>query len=373
MSTSPIRVLAVETSRWKRDVRGIGRYVTIVLHEMARARPELRFVLFAKNEADRRVIAARAESDTALRGRAEVRLLRELPRTEADVFWYPWNAIIVKPRAGAIVVTLHDVAPMAVPDPRWTGVFKNLRAKWRYQEVARLATRVIAISDFTAREVERYLGIGRDRMDVVLDGGDGGTLPDPSRDADALARLGVTGRYVLAVGAGDRRKNFPLLREVMREVAATRPDVRLVSAGPPRKGKSAPPQRWELPVGFVSDEDLWTLYRNAAVFVMTSRYEGFGLPIIEAMRAGAPVVCTGAASLPEVGGDAAQYVPVDDRAAMVTAISAVLDDPGRAAAMRAASLAQAAGFFTWAQCGAATLAALDAAAATAAAASPRPR
>ena len=103
-----------------------------------------------------------------------------------------------KARVGAMVVTLQDVAPLAMPDPRWSRWFKNARAKWRYREVARLATHVIAISEFSAREAHRHLGIPYDRMTVVLDGGDFGAPPDAAGDAAALES-----QVVAAIRAGD--------------------------------------------------------------------------------------------------------------------------------------------------------------------------
>jgi glycosyltransferase involved in cell wall biosynthesis len=344
-------------------VRGIGRYVAALLPRIATARRELSIILFATDSRDAATLGARTAAEPALTGRVEVRLLRELPRTTADVFWYPWNAIITKPRAGAIVVTVHDVAPIALADPRWTRWLKNRRARRRYEEVARLATRVPTISEFSAREAERWLGIGRDRLRVTRIGGDFGTPSDPARDAEALQRLGITKPFLLTVGAADRRKNFGMLQRAMPRVRAAHPDLTLVLAGPRRKGSAQDPlQSWEHAAGFVSDDDLWSLYRSAELFVFPSRYEGFGLPVIEAMRVGAAVVCTNSSSLPEVGGDAVAYVPSDDADALASTITAILDDRARQHAMRAASRAHWERCMTWDDTARATLAVLDEAA-----------
>lgn len=364
MNATPVRVLAVESSRWARDIRGIGRYVNALLPRIAAARPELRIILFAKDARDATVLSERTDAEPRLRGRVELRLLRELPRTEADVFWYPWNAIITKPRRGAIVVTIHDVAPIAFADPRWSRWIKNLRARLRYEEVARLATRIVTISDFSAREAQRYLGIPRDRIRTALIGADFGEPSDPARDTEALARLGITRPFLLTVGAADRRKNFAMLQRAMHTLRAAHPELTLVMAGPRRKGSAQDPlQPWERSAGFVSDEDLWTLYRSAELFVFPSLYEGFGLPVIEAMRVGAAVVSTDAASLPEVGGSAAAYVKADDSAALAATITAILADPERQRAMREASRVHAAQFTTWVDTARETLAVFDEAAA----------
>lgn len=358
----PVRHLAIESSRWPRDVRGIGRYFSILLPRIATLRPGLRFTLFCANGKDRATLEARLAASAALQGRAEVRPLRELRRTDAEVFWYPWNAIIHRPTRGAIVVTVHDVAPLAFPDPRWTRVLRNLRWRGRYREVARRATLIVAVSNFTAHEMERLLGVRRGRLHVIPLGGDDGVLPDPARDAEALERLGVRRPFVLAVGAADRRKNVAMLQRAMQLVHARVPAVTLVWAGPRKASRTERPlPPWEHAAGFVSDEDLWTLYRRAEVFVMPSRYEGFGLPVLEAMRVGTPVVSSDAASLTEVGGAAAQYVSADDAAGMANAICGVLGDASRAQAMRDTGFAQVARF-TWAESARRTLAVFDAAA-----------
>lgn len=358
-----MRHLAIECSRWLRDRRGIGRYFSILLPRIATLRPELCFTLFSANARDRRTLEARVAASAVLRGRADVRVLGELRRTDAEVFWYPWNAIVHRPTRGAIVVTVHDVGPLAFPDPRWTRVLRNFRWRVRYREIARIATLIVADSEFTAHEVERLLGVQRDRMHVVPLGADEGALPDPARDAGALERLGVRRPFVLAVGAADRRKNAAMLQQAMQVVHARYPTATLVWAGPRKASRTQRPlPTWEHEAGFVSDDDLWTLYRSAELFVMPSRYEGFGLPVLEAMRAGTPVVSTDAASLTEVGGAAAQYVSTDDSAEMADGICGVLSDASRAQAMRDAGFAHVARF-TWAETARRTVAAFDAAAA----------
>ena len=114
---------------------------------LAAARPELRLILFARTGADAEVLRGRVNAEPALRGRAEVKLLRELPTTTADVFWYPWNAIITKARVGAMVVTLHDVAVGGV-----TGDDRTARAAFTAS-----ATTDRSGWDFAAQEFEVQL------------------------------------------------------------------------------------------------------------------------------------------------------------------------------------------------------------------------
>jgi glycosyltransferase involved in cell wall biosynthesis len=224
---------------------------------------------------------------------------------------------------------------------------------------------VLAISQFTRDESHRVLGVPLERIRVTLLAADDLRIPAAERDAEALARLGVTKPYVLAVGAADRRKNLGLLERAMPRVAERFPDVTLVLAGPRRRSsRGVRDPAWQRTLGFVSDEDLMTLYRCARVVVAPSSYEGFGLPVLEAMQLGAPVIAARATSLPEAGGDAAVYVEPEDDAALATEIGRVLADDAVHRAMREASLAQSARF-SWDETAQRTLAAFDDAVATA--------
>jgi len=285
--------------------------------------------------------------------------LRRLDRVRADVFWYPWNVSLPAPRRGVVVATIQDVAPLVLPDPRRRKWLKNFRWRRRYTFTARRANMILAISSFTRDEVHRVLGVPRERIRVTLLAADDLRIPPAERDAETLTRLGVRAPFVLAVGAGDRRKNLGLLERAMPRVVDVYPKATLVLAGPRRgSGHARLDPAWQRTLGFVSDDDLMTLYRCARVVVAPSRYEGFGLPVLEAMQLGAPVIAARATSLPEAGGDAAVYVEPDDDASLAREIGCVLADDAVHASMRSASLAQSARF-TWDETARLTLAAFD--------------
>jgi alpha-1,3-rhamnosyl/mannosyltransferase len=167
---------------------------------------------------------------------------------------------------------------------------------------------------------------------------------------------------MLTVGAADRRKNLRVLERAMPAVVAKHPDVMLALAGPRRKDRAAPVDPpWQRTLGFVSDDDLVTLYRRATALVAPTSYEGFGLPVLEAMRLGTPVICSRASSLPEVAGTAALWVEPRDEAQLAEAICQVLDDADLRARMRDASLRQAA-LFSWDETARLTLTAFEEAA-----------
>jgi len=277
---------------------------------------------------------------------------------KADLFWYPWNVSLPAPRRGVVVATIQDVAPLVLPDPRRRKWLKNLRWRRRYRFTAKRADLLLAISRFTRDEVHRVLGVPLDRMRVTLLAADDLRIPPADRDAAALARLGVTTPYVLSVGAGDRRKNLALLERAMPRVAESFPEATLVLAGPRRGGAGGRGPTWQRTLGFVSDDDLMTLYRCARVVVAPSSYEGFGLPALEAMQLGAPGIAARATSLPEAGGDAAVYVEPEDDTALAREIGRVLSDDSVYSAMREASLAQSARF-SWDETAQRTLAAFD--------------
>ena len=362
----PPMVLAVEATRFLREVRGIGRYVRALLPRLVALRPTLRLVLFVKRPRDIDPVQAMLGELPGLRGRVEVRPVREMSRFEADVYWYPWNTASPTPARGAVVATVHDIVPIAHPDPRWRGWQKNLRWRRRYGATAARAALIVADSQFTADEVHRMLGVPYERMRVVLLAADDFPIPPAANDAAMLERLGVRTPYVLAVGAADRRKNLALLERAMSAVVQKHPDLTLVLAGPRREDQAeAPDAEWRKTLGFVSEEELAALYRRAAVLVMPSTYEGFGLPVLEAMRLGTPVISAHSSSLPEVGGDAAMWVDASDDVDLANKIGVIVSDAHVSAAMRAASLKRAA-CFSWDDTARQTLAAFDEAATLAA-------
>lgn len=361
-------VVAVEATRLRREVRGIGRYVRALLPRLVAQRSGLRIVLFVKRARDIEPVRALVEELPGLRGRVEVRAVREMSRFKADVHWYPWNTASPTPSHGAVVATMHDIVPIAHPDPRWRGWQKNLRWRRRYSATAERATLIIADSQFTADEIHRMLAVPHERMRVVLLAADDVAMTPDMNDADTLGRLGVCAPYVLAVGAADRRKNLALLDRAMPAVIAGHPELTLVLAGPRREDHAATVAcAWRKTLGFVTEDELAALYRGASVLVMPSTYEGFGLPVLEAMRAGIPVICARSSSLPEVGGDAAMWVDAADDVDLAKKISLVVGDACVNAAMRAASL-QRASSFSWDTTARQTLATFDEAMAMA----PRP-
>jgi len=343
--TEPL-VVAVEASRLAQEVRGIGREVWALLPRLLHHRPSLRLVLLIRRAGDADVLRRRLDELGAPLDRVTFEALGRIDRVRASLFWYPWNVSLPAPRRGVVVATIQDVAPLVLPDPRRRKFLKNLRWRRRYRFTAKRADMILAISRFTRDEVHRVLGVPLERIRVTLLAADDLRIPPAERDAPALARLGVTKPYVLAVGAADRRKNLGLLDRAMPRVAERFPEATLVLAGPRRRmARSGQEPAWQRTLGFVSDEDLMTLYRCARVVVAPSSYEGFGLPALEAMAAGVPVVVSDAPALVEVTGGAALVAARDDPAALARALAEAVDPSGRAE--RIAAGRRRAGHYSW--------------------------
>ena len=214
------------------------------------------------------------------------------------------------------VVTIHDVVPL--DHPEWLN--RRFAAWYRYliPRLARRVRQVIAVSDFTRQRLIAHSGIGADKITVIHSGVDARFQPQsPQAIAAARASLQLPpGRYVLAVGSLEPRKNLGRLLQAWAQLLPQLPpDLWLVLAG--AKGKSLVfadvPELRQLPErvhlsGYVPDELLPTLYAGAEIFVYPSVYEGFGLPPLEAMACGTPVIIGNRASLPEVVGDSGMLV-----------------------------------------------------------------
>jgi glycosyltransferase involved in cell wall biosynthesis len=317
--------VGVEASRLARETRGIGRYVRALLPELAVADPSIRFTCFAKDRGDVAELTAVLGALHFLSGRFDVLPLDALATTRTDLTWFPWNVVRPEPPAGPVVLTTHDIVPVALPDTRWHAF--RTRWKWRrlYERSVQRATRILADSAFTRDELIAKLGADPAQVHVALLGGDDMVAEAHYDRPAALARWAISRPFVLCVGADEPRKNLGVVRTAVRTLRARGLAVELVCVGPRKRALIDSDGVREL--GFVSEQELSTLYAEAAALVIPSTYEGFGLPLLEAMRAGTPAICARAASLPEVGGDAVMYVAPQDTRAIASAIERCALDP----------------------------------------------
>jgi glycosyltransferase involved in cell wall biosynthesis len=219
-----------------------------------------------------------------------------------------------------LVVTLHDLIPWAWGGPRMRGErFRNLAAF----RLLRRADAVIAVSDATAEDAARLHVATRKRLRVIAEAADPAFWPREGASQRVKERHGIDGSYLLFVGALDARKDPTSLLAAWAVARRSRPQLQLVIVGAP--GRQAPSSmNGALMLGQVAGEDLADLYSAAGCLVFPSRYEGFGLPCLEAMSCGCPVAAFRNSSIPEVVGDAGMLVPDGDAAALGEAAAAMI-------------------------------------------------
>jgi len=250
-----------------------------------------------------------------------------------------------------VVVTLHDLIPWVAGGWRMLGE----RSRWWIGRLLlRRADVVIAPSESTALDARNVAGVPEDRLVVIPEGVAAGFVPAEGAFSRVAERHGITKPYLVFVGALDARKDpGGLLRswEVAKRAGA---DVDLVIAG--AGSRQAPADLGTAyRLGYLDHQALVDLYTAATCMLFPSRYEGFGLPILEAMACGCPVVTYQNSSLPEVAGDAAVLVADGDFEAMGRAAAEIALDPDRAAKLRKAGLARAREF-SWRKAAQATIA-----------------
>lgn len=252
---------------------------------------------------------------------------------EVDVVYCPAESY-VPTRKAKLVCTIHDVAGFEET------LYPNTRsrrwhcAKWRvlFRSMARHAEAIVTVSEFSATRIANFFPDLEGKLHVIYNAPHGvfgsDTLPDEEQRAQ---RLTGGAPFILVPGGLSLRKNAELILKAIPRLAKEFPDMKLVVAGSNDthyvKGLPASGASKVLLPGYVSDELLNALYQQAAVVWFPSRYEGFGMPVIEAMAAGAPVVASNIASIPEVAGSAALLCDVDDPEEHVEAIRSIVSSP----------------------------------------------
>ena len=354
-------------------VGGSEIYARQLIGALGAARPDVEFVVFCGREAapslraagwpanvsvhelpvrcavkPLRILAEQTLLPVAAR-RAGCDLLHSLGTTAPLAAWMP--SVVT------ILALIYEAHPETFPRAARTG----LRAI--VGPAARRATRVITISEAVKRDVVRILRVPAARVDAVLLGRGMPAEPVATPAAELRDRLGLgDARVVLCVSAALVHKNLPRLLEAFAALGPGAADTRLVLVGHAgrdleelrsRAGALGVADRVVF-TGWIGAADLEGLYALADCCAYPSLYEGFGMPVLEAMSRGVPLVCADATSLPEVAGDAALLFDPHDTAALTAALSRVLGDRALASSLRERGRARAA-LFTWEACAAGVL------------------
>ncbi|MDQ6730710.1 MAG: glycosyltransferase family 4 protein [Actinomycetota bacterium] len=331
-SGAPARpILLNQRAATRATITGVERWTAEVIPRLAALDPD-RYRVAEPPPRARQRAGAQAWEQFALPATAAL--------SRASLIFSPANlAPLAWPRN---VLVMHDAAVLRQP-----AAYSRAYRLWhRYAGLAaaRRAAAVITVSEFSRRELISLSQIAPERLEVIA----GGVSPAFTPGADhqrAGHRYGLSGPYVLTIATADRRKNLPALAITAQRLRAE--GIELVRAGDTRSYFAAEAASAGIrSVGYVDDADLPGLYAGARVFVLPSRYEGFGLTCLEAMACGVPVVAADRAALPETCGDAATLVDPDDGEAVADAVLAAAGDQALRAARRAAGLTRAASF-TW--------------------------
>jgi glycosyltransferase involved in cell wall biosynthesis len=328
---------------------GIGTYIRNIVPRVVRRLPNCRFLLLGSRD---RIAHRMSGADNhaivecgvrPLSTREQLQLPRYIPR-RIDVFWAThFNIPLVY--SGRLVATIHDIMPMATPElsgGRLHGLYTRvMTAALRYKRA-----RIISVSDFTASELARLARIPRDCVTTIHE------AADASWSRVAPRSNPRPRPYLLTVGLVKPHKNliallkaFDLLRERWPH------DLVIVGDRDRIVTRDTECERFALRfgdrvvfTGRVSDVEIEQYFAHADALVLPSLYEGFGLPAVEAMACGCPVVASRAASLPEVCGDAAQQFDPRNPADIAAAVSRCIGSPDERARMIEAGRRQAARF-----------------------------
>jgi glycosyltransferase involved in cell wall biosynthesis len=244
-------------------------------------------------------------------------------------------------------VVIHDAGVFSVPQAFSAGF--RLAYKVIHRGLVRSGAQILTVSEFSRSDLLRHLPFAQDRIQVLPESAE--HMLHAKADPSVLVRAGLQARpYVLAVSSMAAHKNFRLVLDAIATLDAPPFDVAIAGGANAKVfGTAGQVQsdhiKW---LGYVSDAELRALYEGAMCFVFPSVYEGFGIPPLEAMQCGCPVLAARAASIPEVCGDAALYFDPQDSRALAALLMKVAQDPSLRARMGQQGRARAQQF-TWAR------------------------
>lgn len=370
--------VGIDASSWGNE-RGFGRFTRSLVTALAARDRGFRYTLLFDTPPDRPVpegvsvvvagadrSMAAAASGAGARGGADMwTQSKAAARLGADVFFFPAHYSFF-PILSHVpkIVCIHDTIPERFPDlifpTRRNHLFwnaKTLLAKWQ-------ATRVMTVSEASAADIAALLKVRRDKIDVVTEGAEAVFRPIPDAGVRRAARtsygLPEGAPLLVYVGGFNRHKNVLRLIEAMPAIATACPDAHLAIVGRTtgerfwdnidelKAGASGDARTSDRIVftGEISDADMAKLLNAAQGLVMPSLWEGFGLPALEAMSCGTPVLAANRGSLPEVVGDAGLYFEPEDRAELAARAVELLTGPG-VQALLAKNALKRAGMFGW--------------------------
>jgi glycosyltransferase involved in cell wall biosynthesis len=366
-------LVGVDASRITRPRRtGTENYSLHVLRELLAQDGESAYRLYLSTELPDGLLKLTPRTDTKVirlpRLWTQLGLSREMLSDPPDVLFVPSHVLpLVNPERSVVVI--YDVGHRFFP--RAHGLFEWLYVEWAIRRHVRIATRLLTISEASKRDLVRLYGAEPARIDVAYPAVDARFKPASAADvARVRHRYGLAEQYILHLGTIKPRKNLPRLIRAFADARLPK-GTQLALGGMTTFGGGAvesairethTAERLRR-LSYVPDADLPALYSGAACVAIVSLYEGFGMPALEALACGAPLVIGNRGSLPEIGSDAAIVVDPLDVRSMREGLERVVHDADLAAELRKRGPRRAAEF-TWASAAQATHRALESAAGT---------
>ncbi|MBR0140246.1 MAG: glycosyltransferase family 4 protein [Firmicutes bacterium] len=327
--------IAVDLTSLHFHMTGIERYASRMSARLLLRHPEEEFELIFAGEVHplfkpfegRPGVSFRVLSCKNRLWFSQVRLPLALSRVKADVFFFPAFCAPWFFGGRAMAETMHDMSDFECSEGK--GRLKVLYSRLGFRRANRAASVILTVSEFSKRRISAVLGTDPERIAVTYNGvaSDWKATLGPE---ELKEKYGLPDRWLLSVSTLEPRKNIALLLSAFKAIENDHPDLKLVLCG--RAGwnpsavfpEGAPDPERVILTGYVDDGELPLLYGGASAFVFPSKYEGFGLPPLEAMAMGCPVVSSDAASMPEVLGDAAIFFKSEDEDDLVRALKRVL-------------------------------------------------
>ena len=354
--------IAIDAHSVGAQLAGNESYVTNLIEALAEIDSENRYTVYVSKPEARERFGNRWPNFT-LRFtlphtplvRVPLTLSRELRRHPVDLLHVQFTAPPLSPCP--IVASIHDLSFEHLPQTFKRRSRMQLRLTVRH--TARKAARILALSEYTRNDIIKTYGVEAERVSITPLAASRLFTPitEPSELSRVRSTYGMKRDYILAVGSIQPRKNLPRLINAYAHLRSLRPQAKLPQLA--LVGKNAWLYKETLQAakqhgfaddiiftGYVPEADLPPLYTGATCFVYPSYFEGFGLPVLEAMQCGTPVIAGNRTSLPEVVGDAGLLVDPFDEKALAAAMARVIDNANLAAELRVKGL-QRAGNFSW--------------------------
>lgn len=315
--------IAIDTHAIGSTLTGNERYIENLAEQLLALDRENEYFFFFSHEEARRKWENRAPNLTTCKVaenslvRLGIDFPRQLRRLRPDLFHYQYTGPLF--RLAPEIVTIHDVS--FERHPEFFAAAEAFRLRVTVRRAVKTARKILTVSEFSKREIVSLLGVPEQKVEVIYNGvGPEFGRARNSCEVDAcLQRYSIQTPYLLAVGNISRRKNQLMMMRAFALWAKRNPhtECRLVIAG--KRHGPAPDvaaeaarvgldERRLMILGYIPEQDLPHLYAGADLLLNTSLYEGFGLPLVEAMRCGVPVIASRASCFPEIAGDAALLV-----------------------------------------------------------------